>query len=171
MGTALALLFHKAGVHARLWSRDPAHASGLARDRVNQPHLPGIRLPDEILVTGCAREAVEAVGLIVAAIPSSFLRGTLSSLADRVPANVPFLSVVKGIENGTFAQPSRIIVETTGERLVVSAQRAEPRRGAARGLPASVVVAGQSERAQSGRTTRARPSGVSGLHESRRRGR
>jgi glycerol-3-phosphate dehydrogenase (NAD(P)+) len=145
MGTALALLFHKAGVQVRLWSRDPAHASGLARDRVNERHLPGIRIPDEILVTGCAREAMEVAGLIVAAIPSSFLRGTLSSLADRVPAKVPFLSVVKGIENGTFAQPSRIIIETTGDRPVSVLSGPSHAEELARGLPASVVVAGQSE--------------------------
>jgi len=145
MGTALALLFHKAGLQVRLWSRDPAHASGLARDRVNEPHLPGIRIPDEILVTGCAREAMDEAGLIVAAIPSSFLRQTLSALADRVPANVPFLSVVKGIENGTFAQPSRIIVEVTGDRPVSVLSGPSHAEELARGLPASVVVAGMSE--------------------------
>jgi glycerol-3-phosphate dehydrogenase (NAD(P)+) len=145
MGTALALLFHKAGTEVRLWSRDPRHASDLAAYRLNEPHLPGVRLPDEILITGCAREAMGSSELIVAAIPSSFLRATLASLADQVPSDVPFLSVVKGIENGSFARPSQIIVQTVGERSVSVLSGPSQAEEVARGLPGSVVVAGQSK--------------------------
>jgi glycerol-3-phosphate dehydrogenase (NAD(P)+) len=145
MGTALALLFDKAASDVRLWSRDPRHASDLARSRINDRHLPGIRLPGRIAVTGCAAEATENAELLVAAIPTSFLRATLTSLADRVPAEVPCLSVVKGIENGTFDRPSQIIVETLGERPVAVLSGPSHAEELARGLPASVVVAGPSD--------------------------
>ena len=48
MGTALALLFGKTEAQVRLWSRAEAHASELARRRINHRHLPGIRIPEEI---------------------------------------------------------------------------------------------------------------------------
>src|SRR4051794_18069841 len=95
MGTALALLFDKAGIEVRLWSRDPQHAIDIARGRINERHLPGIRLPGRIAVTGSAAEAAEGAGLLVAAIPTSFLRATLTALARLVPAEIPCLSVVK----------------------------------------------------------------------------
>jgi glycerol-3-phosphate dehydrogenase (NAD(P)+) len=145
MGTALALLFHKADIQVRLWSRDPQHATDLARDRINRPHLPGFRLPGEIVVTGSALEAMDSTDLVVAAIPTSYLRATLAALAENIPAGVPFLSVVKGIENGTFARPSQIIMETVGERLVSVLSGPSHAEELARGLPASVVVAGPSE--------------------------
>ena len=118
MGTALAMLFGKAETQVRLWSRTAIHASDLARRRINDRHLPGIRIPDDILVTACAREAMDGADLVVAAVPSSYLRATLTALADGVPAGIPFLSVVKGIENGTFDRPSQIIIEILGERPV-----------------------------------------------------
>ena len=144
MGTALALLFGKTGARVRLWSRAEAHASDLARRRINDRHLPGIRVPDNILVTACAGEAMDGADLIVAAVPTSFLRATLTVLADRVPAGIPFLSVVKGIENGTFDRPSQIIVEILGERPVAVLSGPSHAEEIARGLPASVVVAGSS---------------------------
>ena len=45
MGTALALLFGKTEARVRLWSLAEAHASDLARRRINDRYLPGIRIP------------------------------------------------------------------------------------------------------------------------------
>jgi glycerol-3-phosphate dehydrogenase (NAD(P)+) len=145
MGTALALLFHKAVADVRLWSRDPTHAREFARRRVNERHLPGITVPDAVVITPMAAEAAEGADLIVAAVPTSFLRATLSDLADDLPSGAPVLSVVKGIENGTFARPSQIIEETLGERPIAVLSGPSHAEELARGLPASVVVSGPFE--------------------------
>jgi len=55
------------------------------------------------------------------------------------------LSVIKGIEVGTLARPSRIIVETLGPRPVAILSGPSHAEEMARGLPASVVVAGEDE--------------------------
>ena len=65
-------------------------------------------------------------------------------MADCVPPAVPILSVVKGIENGTFDRPSQIIIETLGDRPVAVLSGPSHAEEIARGLPASVVVAGSS---------------------------
>jgi glycerol-3-phosphate dehydrogenase (NAD(P)+) len=145
MGTALALLLSKSARPVQLWARDAAHAAELARARVNARHLPGITLPDTVTVTPNACDATGGADLIVAAIPSAFLRATLADLAERVPPRTPVLSVVKGIENATFARPSRIIVETLGPRPVAILSGPSHAEELARGLPASVVVAGDDE--------------------------
>jgi glycerol-3-phosphate dehydrogenase (NAD(P)+) len=145
MGTALALLFTKAGCRVHLWSRDPHHADELARSRINHRHLPGIRIPEKIELTGCGEEALKSAELIVAAVPTSFLRSVLVSLSSATPAGIPYLSVVKGIEYGTFERPSQIIVEATGTRPVAVLSGPSHAEELARGLPASVVVAGPSE--------------------------
>jgi glycerol-3-phosphate dehydrogenase (NAD(P)+) len=144
MGTALALLFRASEAQVRLWSRAPEHARELSQSRINHRHLPGIRIPEEILITADLGLAMEGAELIVAAVPSTFLRAVLSSAANRVPPEVPFLSVVKGIENGTFDRPSQIIVETVGDRPVAVLSGPSHAEEIARGLPASVVVAGSS---------------------------
>jgi glycerol-3-phosphate dehydrogenase (NAD(P)+) len=114
----------------------------MAGSRENTRHLPGVRLPESIAVTANACDATAAADLIVAAVPSSHLRATLETIRDRVPAGVPVMSVIKGIENVSFARPSRIIVETLGDRPIVVLSGPSHAEEIARGMPASVVAAG-----------------------------
>ena len=145
MGTALAMLFARRGLMVQLWARNPADAAEIARTRENVRHLPGAKLPQEIGVTANACNATECADLMVAAIPSAYLRATLVELAERVPIKVPVLSVVKGIEVETLARPSRIIVEALGPRPVAVLSGPSHAEELARGLPASLVVAGEDE--------------------------
>jgi glycerol-3-phosphate dehydrogenase (NAD(P)+) len=145
MGTALALLFGKAGVDVRLWSRDPEHAAEFARTRINVRHLPGIKVPETVKITAAGGEAARNADLIVAAVPTSYLRTTLARLAPGLPPAVPVLSVVKGIEYGTFARPSQLIQEALGERPISVLSGPSHAEELARGLPASVVVSGTHE--------------------------
>ena len=145
MGTALALLFERGGATVHLWSRDPDRAAALAASRVNDRHLPGVAIPRSIGITANACDASEGADLLVAAVPSAYLRATLTPLLERVPARVPALSVVKGIEEGTLARPSRIIVEALGPRPVAVLSGPSHAEEIAAGLPASVVVAGTDE--------------------------
>ena len=145
MGTALAILFERQGANVRLWSRDPERAATMVQTRINSRHLPGIVIPRSIAITANACDATEAVDLIVAAVPSAYLRETFAPLIDRVPPKIPALSVVKGIEVGTLARPSRIIVEAIGPRPVAVLSGPSHAEEIASGLPASVVVAGADE--------------------------
>jgi glycerol-3-phosphate dehydrogenase (NAD(P)+) len=142
MGTALAVLLARTGCAVQLWSRDAAHAAELAAARENRRHLPGVALPEGVAATANACDATAGADLLVAAIPSAFLRSTLSRLVESVPLAVPVLSVVKGIENATFARPSQIITEVLGARPVCVLSGPSHAEEVARGLPASVVVAG-----------------------------
>lgn len=145
MGTALAVLLARGGSTSRIWAREPARAAEIERDRVNERHLPGVALPAEVHATGDPAEAVAGADLIIAAIPSAFLRSTLGGLAAAIPAGLPVLSVVKGIEAGTFARPSQIIEDVAGPRPLAVLSGPSHAEEIARGLPASVVVAGRDD--------------------------
>jgi glycerol-3-phosphate dehydrogenase (NAD(P)+) len=145
MGTALALLFGKTAPDVRLWSRDPAHAQDFASTRVNARHLPGIKVPESVMITAECSEAALGADLIVAAIPTSYLRATLARVAPVLPSGVPILSVVKGIELGSFARPSELIDQTIGPRPIAVLSGPSHAEELARGLPASVVVSGADE--------------------------
>jgi glycerol-3-phosphate dehydrogenase (NAD(P)+) len=145
MGTALALLFCKEVAEVRVWSRDREHAELFARTRVNHRHLPGIIVPQSVQITSSGAEAAAGADLIVAAIPTPYLRTTLAALAPQMPDTVSVLSVVKGIEFGSFARPSQIIQQTLGPRPVAVLSGPSHAEELARGLPASVVVSGAFE--------------------------
>ncbi len=142
MGTALARLFARSAEDVRLWCRDPAHAREMAETRSNARHLPGIDLLEPIAISCDAKQMLDGADLVVAAVPTSYLRATLGRLAGWVPERIPALSVVKGIEFGTFARPSRIIEESLGPRPVAVLSGPSHAEEIARGLPASVVVSG-----------------------------
>ena len=145
MGSALALLFARTAHSVHLWVRDAERAHAMQRARENARHLPGVPIPGNVFVTADAGEAMATAELIVVAVPTQFLRGTLNAIRGQVPPGRPVLSVVKGIENATFARPSQIIAATLGERAVAVLSGPSHAEELARGLPASVVVAGPDE--------------------------
>jgi len=142
MGTALAMLFAKSARSVQLWARDPGQACEIARTRRNLRHLPDATLPENVVVTPNACDATGGADLIVVAIPSAYVRATLTEQSERIPQGIPVLSVVKGIENDTFARPSQIIEAALGPRPVAILSGPSHAEEIARGLPASVVVAG-----------------------------
>jgi len=142
MGTALALFFARSVAEVRLWSRDPGRAREMQSGRVNARHLPGVVIPEPIRITADADEAAASADLVVASVPTSYLRATMERLAPSIPRDVPVLSVVKGIEFGTFARPSQIIEQSLGPRSVAVLSGPSHAEELARGLPASVVVSG-----------------------------
>jgi glycerol-3-phosphate dehydrogenase (NAD(P)+) len=145
MGTALGVLLARGGATVRLWAREPARAAEIDRDRENARHLKGVPLPEGVQATGDATEALRGSDWMIVAVPSAFLRETLTRVAAAVPAGLAAVSVVKGIERGTSARPSRIIAETLGERPVAVLSGPSHAEEFARGLPASVVVASEDE--------------------------
>ena len=145
MGTVLACLFAKSCRSARLWARDPGRAEEIRSSRRNARHLPEASLAANVEVTSDASRACEGADLIAVAIPTKFLRASLVSLAGAVPAGVPALSVVKGIELETFARPSEVICQVLGDRPVAVLSGPSHAEEIARGLPASVVVASTDE--------------------------
>src|SRR5204862_6501580 len=99
MGTLCSLvLTHRPGRRVALWGHRTANVEQIAKDRENRRLLPGVDLPESLIVTGDIRIAVESAECIVAAIPSAFLRATLTDLAPHIPRGVPVVSVIKGIE-------------------------------------------------------------------------
>ena len=145
MGTAMAVLFARCARSVQIWPRDPARARDLGLARENARHLPGVRFPENVIVVPNACDATGGAELIVAAIPSAYLRATLGALSEKVPRNVPVLSVIKGIENGTFARPSQIIEQTLGTRPIAILSGPGHAEELARDLPASLVVAGPDD--------------------------
>jgi glycerol-3-phosphate dehydrogenase (NAD(P)+) len=143
MGTAVAVLLARSGHLVSVWARDPQFVERVRRDRENATYLAGIPLPGSIEWTSDPAEACRATSLLIVAVPSAFLRATLRSVSGAIPPGIPAVSVVKGIEQQTFARPSQIIRQELGERPVAILSGPSHAEEIARGLPTSVVVAGE----------------------------
>jgi glycerol-3-phosphate dehydrogenase (NAD(P)+) len=123
------------------------HSAELAREisatRRNERRLPGVELPARVAATADAGALAGAVELVIFAVPSRYLRGTLAAVAGQLPADADLLSVAKGLEAGSLLRMSEVIADAGA----VSADRVAALSGPnladeiARGLPASAVVA------------------------------
>jgi glycerol-3-phosphate dehydrogenase (NAD(P)+) len=142
MATACAvLLSERSRCEVRIWTRSPERAAELLRDKENRKLLPGVPIPPGVHISGDISEVVDGAELIVAAIPTRFLRDTLTPLAGQIPAGLPAVSVAKGLEIGTLMRPSQIILDVLGPREVAALGGPSHAEEIARRMPAGVVAA------------------------------
>ncbi len=141
-GTAIALGLAQNPQHGvALWSARPENARLLQERRENVRLLPGVPIPAAVRLTADIAEAVAAADLLITAIPTVHLRPTLRRIAAALPADVPVLSLTKGVEIGTFRRPTEIIAETCGPRSLAVLSGPSHAEEVARGLPTTVVAA------------------------------
>ncbi len=143
MATACAIvLAEHAGHVLTIWARNPDYARDMMLTRENRRLLPGVQIPNSIEITADIA-AASGTDVLVAAIPTAFLRAALTSISDKLPASVPVISVIKGLEVDTFARPTQIITSVLGSRPVAALGGPCHAEEAARRMPSSVVIASQ----------------------------
>jgi glycerol-3-phosphate dehydrogenase (NAD(P)+) len=144
-GTALALLLAVRPDHqVSLWSARSENARILKERRENVRLLPGVPIPEAVrLISGLAElgEAAAGADLAIAAIPTVYLRATLKPVAHVFRADLPIVSLAKGLENATFLRPTQILQELLGSRRVAVLSGPSHAEEVSRGLPATVVAA------------------------------
>jgi len=141
-GTAAALVLAQKTEHAvRLWSAHAGSAARISAARENARLLPGVRIPDSIHITADEAEAVSGADCWIAAIPTAYLRDTLSRFATLARPNTPVISLTKGIETSTFLRPTEIIRDVLQANRVAVLSGPSHAEEVARGLPTSVVLA------------------------------
>ncbi len=140
-GTAMAVyLARRPDYQVRLWGALPETVAEMQRLRENVPLLPGVRVPESVLLTADPAEAVAGADCWVSAIPTAFLRVSLQRFVG-IPCTVPVVSLTKGLENGTFRRPSEIVREVLGCEQVAVVSGPSHAEEVGRGLPAAVVAA------------------------------
>ena len=114
-GTTLAILLSHKKYNVTLWGAFPEYVEDLKSKRVNTKFLPGINIPDEVIITSSMDEATKGKDLIVLAVPSQHMRSVLVRLKAYKFSKEIFVSVTKGIENKTLKRMSEVIKEILGD--------------------------------------------------------
>ena len=140
MGTALACLLVGRGLAVTLWSAFSDYADQLRRTRQNPRFLPGVAIPEEVVIVAGVERLPQA-DLVVLAVPTQYLRGVLEKLAPALPAGALYVSVAKGLELESHLRPSEVARAVLGERSLVVMSGPSHAEEIARALPTSVVAA------------------------------
>ena len=145
-GTTLALHLAKAGP-VILLARDEEQARSLAEDRRNSRYLPEITIPVEVEITADPAALADADELVIYAVPTMAMRETAQRTRTHLDGAAVLMSVAKGIEHDSLMRMTQVLIDEIPE----AAQRITAMSGPnlateiARGLPASSVVAAESE--------------------------
>jgi glycerol-3-phosphate dehydrogenase (NAD(P)+) len=144
-GTALAVQLGRSGMAVRLWARGPASARAIGRARENLRYLPGVLLPEGVLVTAEYTEALDGTGLVILAVPSHFLRGVLQPMAGAIPRGAVLLSAAKGLEPSSALRMSEVLGQVVPGCAVAVLSGPAFAREVAAGLPTALVVASKDQ--------------------------
>ena len=138
-GTALAVLWAKSGNTVALWGHNAERTDRLRATRENAEYLPGVPLPDSILVTSNMADCGGA-DLIVFVTPSLAVRPVAEQLRESIGKDAVLLSCTKGIEHGSGMRMTEILEEILPEHTVAVLSGPNLAIEVSRDLPTATVL-------------------------------
>ena len=139
-GTALAIQLHTAGNKVILWSFKESEAQAILADRENKEFLPGIKLPEDIVVT-CKDEDVAWADMLIFATPSKFARNMVTRFKPYIRDGQIVVNVAKGLEEDTLMRLSEVIEQEAPMAKVAMLAGPSHAEEVGRGMATAVVSA------------------------------
>ena len=116
MATVCSMLLRQGGHDVTMWGAFEESIDRLSQNRENTKLLPGARIPDAVKLTANDSECFDGCTMVLSAVPTQYMRSVWTRLKPYMPADVPIVSVAKGIENSTLLRPTQIIADVLGGR-------------------------------------------------------
>ncbi len=148
-GTAIASVLAPNSDEIWMWDRAAEVVDAINARHENSMYLPGIKLPEKVRATGNLGEALSGADLVVAAIPSQFMREVIRRAAPSLPKQVPIVSVAKGIENESLVTMTEVLEQTLPDAYhpyIAALSGPSFAREMVVGLPTVVTIAAREER-------------------------
>jgi glycerol-3-phosphate dehydrogenase (NAD(P)+) len=146
-GTTLAIVLKANGHEVCLWTYRKDQAEAIRESRQNLPFLPGITIPHEVVVTNDIQQAVDEKELVVAAVPSQFLRSVAEQIANHNFGSTVIVNVAKGIEKESLMTMSEVllsVLKKLKKENICTVSGPSHAEEVSRGIPTAVVAASES---------------------------
>ncbi len=147
-GTAFALHLARGARTVALVPRRPEQAAAISQSRENREYLPGIMLPQEVLVTADLADGLCGADVVLLACPAQTLRQTASNIRAALgggPGPRLIVSLAKGLELGSHLRASQVVSEAFPGPMVGALSGPTNAAEVARGLPAAMVLAARGD--------------------------
>ena len=145
-GIGLATVLSANEHHVTIWSAVESEVEMLQNERENKRSLPGVKISDDIVVTGDLKEAVTDKDILVMATASSFVRSTSKRLQGLIPEGQIIVNVAKGIEEGTLFTMTDIISEELPKANAAVLSGPSHAEEVGKGIPTTVVVGAKDKK-------------------------
>ena len=137
-GSALAVLLANNGHEVTLWTHDPHEIEMLSTKREQVEKLPGVKLPDNIMIEADLKTALTDEDVVVMAVPSPVVRMVAKQMS-------PFIKDGQIIVNVTYKTLSDIIEEEIPNAEVCVLSGPSHAEEVGRGIPTTVVVGAKNK--------------------------
>lgn len=138
-GLALSMVAMDAGQPVTVWSFSEEELRLLRLHNENRRCLPGVSLPEGLLLTGDLSVAAEAE-LVVMAVPSFAIRQTARQLRAYIRPGTVVVNAGKGLEEGTCLRFSQVLEEELPGCPIVVLSGPSHAEEVARQVPTTVTV-------------------------------
>jgi len=140
-GTTLAVYLSRKKYPVTLWGVSEENIAQCIKLRENKKFLPGIKIPSPLHLTSDISKAVAFGDLVVLSVPSEYLDGTLARIQKTAYKGKVFVSVVKGVQPGSFKRSSQVIHERLPKVPLVVLSGPTIAGEVAKGVPTTAVAA------------------------------
>ena len=143
-GTALSVLWNKAGHEITAWTKYEEEINEIRRYGEHKRLLPGVAVSNRIAFTtdiSCVKDA----DIVVFAIPSKFVREVAEKVKEHIRPETIVLNVGKGFEEETNKRLSQVIGETLPDNKIAVMAGPCHAEEVGRGIPTTVVMASEDK--------------------------
>ena len=123
-----------------MWSIDENEVKMLNEKREHETKLPGVKLPDQLQITGDLEDTVQGKDFLVLAVPSPFTRSTAAKMSPYVTEGQIIVDVAKGIEESTLMTLSQQIRQEIPQADVAVLSGPSHAEEVGRRLPTTCVI-------------------------------
>ena len=145
-GTALAILCANNGHQVTIWSKVKAEIDMLRENREHKDRLPGVKLPDSIVIEDDLEKACTGQDIIVFSVASPFVRSTAKEAKPSIKDKQIIVNVGKGIEEDTLMTLCEIIEDELPMADVAVLSGPSHAEEVSKGVPTTVVVGAKSQK-------------------------
>ena len=145
-GTALSVLLTENGHQVTVWSIDENEVNMLNEKREHELKLPGVKLPDSLVITGNMEDTIRGRDFLVLAVPSPFTRSTAKKMAPYVADGQIIVDVAKGIEESTLLTLSKQIEQEIPQADVAVLSGPSHAEEVGRKLPTTCVIGAKTRK-------------------------
>jgi glycerol-3-phosphate dehydrogenase (NAD(P)+) len=143
-GTAIAVMTSKHGNEVTLFSVFEEEIEQIKKDRENKKLLPGVAIPENIMLTSDL-SCVQSADFIVLAVPSFAVRSTCKKLAPYIDKGAIIVNIAKGLEEDSLKRLSQVIEEELPQCHIAIMSGPSHAEEVARGIPTTNVVSSKDK--------------------------
>lgn len=145
-GTALAILCANNGHQVTVWSKIKDELDMLRENREHVDRLPGVKLPDSIVIEDDLEKACTDQDIIVFSVASPFVRTTAQEAKPFIKDGQIIVNVGKGIEDDTLMTLCEVIEDELPRADVTVLSGPSHAEEVSKSIPTTVVVGAKSRK-------------------------